>query len=128
MSTREEAVWKATGTLADHLPAGSTDAAAVPIDIIHLERQTMGDRALESEVLVLFLAQLDSAAVEFPALGLPERQRAAHALVGASRGVGAFTLANCASAIEARPADAEAIDRFREALRQVSAFIKARIR
>ena len=34
-------------------------SASRPIDLVHLARQTLGDRSLEQEVLRLFLTQMD---------------------------------------------------------------------
>jgi HPt (histidine-containing phosphotransfer) domain-containing protein len=75
------------------------------IDFEHLARQTMGDKDLEAEVLRLFAREargsLDRLAHE-PAV---ERQKIAHRLKGAARGVGAFAIAEAAEALELRPAD-----------------------
>lgn len=71
-----------------------------PIDLVHLSRQTLGDRALEEEVLGLFLRQIDKVAERLARADDAERRRIAHALVGSARGVGAFAVADCAAEIE----------------------------
>ncbi|HMN51410.1 MAG TPA: Hpt domain-containing protein [Xanthobacteraceae bacterium] len=70
------------------------------IDREHLDAATFGDRALRSEVLRLFQAQVRilTAAIR-DANGKP-RMDAAHTLKGAARGIGAFALADAAEAIE----------------------------
>lgn len=75
-----------------------------PVDLVHLSNQTMGDQALESEVLGIFLSQsqiymnLLKTSADHEVL-----HKAAHALKGASRGIGAFELANKAAEIESNP-------------------------
>lgn len=71
-----------------------------PIDLVHLARQTMGDRALEQEVLSLFLQQLASAREQLTSATDSERKRIAHTLKGSAAGVGAFAIAECATAME----------------------------
>ena len=76
-----------------------------PIDLAHLERQTLGDKALQREVLALFAEQ----AVELGRLlgdaGTEERRRLAHTIKGAAGGVGAFAVADAAARIEREPDD-----------------------
>ena len=75
-----------------------------PVDLVHLSNQTMGDQALESEVLGIFLSQsqiymnLLKTSADYEVL-----HRAAHALKGAARGIGAFELANKSAEIESDP-------------------------
>lgn len=71
-----------------------------PIDMAHLTRQTMGDRALEQEVLHLFVRQAQSAASTISKATPQERLRLAHTLKGSARSVGAFALADCLARIE----------------------------
>jgi HPt (histidine-containing phosphotransfer) domain-containing protein len=70
-----------------------------PIDLAHLRRMTLGDAGLEREVLTMFLKQaghlLDRLA------GLPSDAGAlAHTLKGSARAIGAFGVADRASAVE----------------------------
>lgn len=71
------------------------------IDTAHLERQTFGNRELQREVLKLFARQCSEQLERLKvAETLTERREAAHSLVGAARGVGAFSVAYIASEIE----------------------------
>jgi HPt (histidine-containing phosphotransfer) domain-containing protein len=84
------------------------------VDLAHLDRYTGGDRALNEEVLRLFdsqcddmLSDLESAATAGDGRGW---HMAAHTLKGASRGVGALTLAQAAADAEhVDPADSPAL-------------------
>jgi HPt (histidine-containing phosphotransfer) domain-containing protein len=90
-----------------------------PIDLVHLSRQTAGDRDLERELLALFADQcvrqlqtiLDAASIDL-------RRDAAHTLKGAARAVGAWDVATAAEVIE-NHADAPSADEL-AALRQRS--------
>ena len=78
------------------------DTACV-LDLVHLSRQTLGDLALETELLELFDRQ---AAVVLARLSGPAGARGAsgadiaHMLKGSARAVGAFAVANAAEALE----------------------------
>ncbi|MFO1109815.1 MAG: Hpt domain-containing protein [Bradyrhizobium sp.] len=70
-----------------------------PIDFAHLARMTLGDPALECEVLTMFSAQstrmLDQLA------GLPsDAGRLTHTLKGSARAIGAFAVADAAARLE----------------------------
>jgi len=72
-----------------------------PVDLVHLSRFTMGERALEREVLslfrkqsVIYLEKLKSAA------DLKEWREAAHTLKGSARGIGAWSVADAAETAE----------------------------
>ena len=84
----------------------SPRASAVrAIDLVHLEAQTMGDKALEAEVLQLFARQ---ARLLLKALADDDgttRAETAHRLKGAALAVGAFAVAESAAAIEKAPDD-----------------------
>jgi HPt (histidine-containing phosphotransfer) domain-containing protein len=70
-----------------------------PIDLTHLKRMTLGDAALEREVLAMFLGQ--SARLSEALAGLPvEAGAMAHTLKGSARAIGAMRVAACASALE----------------------------
>jgi HPt (histidine-containing phosphotransfer) domain-containing protein len=72
-----------------------------PIDMEHLEKQTLGNRALQKEVLALFQRQsVECVGKIKAATTVADRSEAAHALVGSARGVGAFSIAYIASEIE----------------------------
>lgn len=87
---------------------GSARAALVdsnlqlsPVDLKHLRRYTLGDRALEHEVLELFLTQLPAT---IASLGAACNDRdwlmAAHTLKGSGRAVGAWRIARLAEQAE----------------------------
>lgn len=107
-------------------PAPDRAFDAEPIDRAHLARQTLGDEALEAEVLGLFVAQLDVAEGELAAADTSRRRQLAHALVGSARGVGAFALGDCAAAIEDRPGDAASVACFGELADEVRRFVAGR--
>lgn len=71
-----------------------------PIDLAHLAAQTMGDAALRNEVLRLFVRQAADCVHRIrSAEDVAARSAAAHTLVGAARGVGAFSVAYIANEI-----------------------------
>ncbi len=72
-----------------------------PVDIKHLRRYTLGDVALEREVLTLFINQLPAT---ISALGTAicdkDWKMAAHTLKGSGRAVGAWRIARIAEQAE----------------------------
>ena len=81
-----------------------------PVDLVHLAKQTGGDRMLEEEVLNLFLKQAANLGREMrsnrdPAL----RAKAAHTIKGAARAVGAFEVAQCAERFEEKPGEGKCL-------------------
>ena len=72
-----------------------------PIDLVHLSRLTMGDKALELDVLKMFLAHIPNY-IEMikSAKSEDEIYIAAHTLKGAASNVGAFQLADIAREAE----------------------------
>jgi HPt (histidine-containing phosphotransfer) domain-containing protein len=75
--------------------------SAAPVDLGHLRRYTMGDHALEVEILGLFSEQLP---ITIGALkNAPSAKEwgiAAHTLKGSARAVGAWSLATIAESAE----------------------------
>jgi len=70
-----------------------------PIDFEHLSRMTLGDAALECEVLTMFVAQ--SAKLLDELAGLPAHAASlAHTLKGSARAIGAFAVAEAAGGLE----------------------------
>lgn len=70
------------------------------IDVQHLGRMTLGEAALETEVLALFAAQsrdLVGRLAAFPA----DAAALAHTLKGSARAIGAFRVADAALGLEA---------------------------
>jgi HPt (histidine-containing phosphotransfer) domain-containing protein len=71
-----------------------------PIDFAHLRRMTLGDAALEREVLGMFSAQAPRLAKALA--GSPADAAAlAHTLKGSARAVGAFAVGDAAAHLEA---------------------------
>ena len=83
----------------------SPPSSGRPIDLVHLARQTLGDRAIEQEVLALFLQQACVVRERIGKATPDERLTLAHALRGSAAGIGAFALADCAARIEKNPAE-----------------------
>ena len=81
------------------MPSSPFAFDARPIDHAHLERMTMGDAALEREVLAMFVSQ---SARLLGMLGtLPAEAGAlAHTLKGSAHAIGARRVAACAQALE----------------------------
>jgi HPt (histidine-containing phosphotransfer) domain-containing protein len=101
---------------------------SVPVlDLVHLSRQTLGDGALESELLRLFANQARQIAQRIEEERLPGdgawRADLAHRLKGSARAVGAFALGEAAEAYE-QAARAEAPD-LPAAERRLTAAIEA---
>jgi HPt (histidine-containing phosphotransfer) domain-containing protein len=111
------------------MPPGA-DSGAKPIDVSHLRRYTLGDRALEQEILGLFVQQLR---ITIGALkGAPsdkEWAMAAHTLKGSARAVGAWPLAILAERAEGLKGPSRTVERselvgsLEQAAGQASAYI-----
>jgi HPt (histidine-containing phosphotransfer) domain-containing protein len=78
--------------------------AAGVLDLVHLSRQTLGDHALETELLTLFDRQAGQIAAKLAQLrqsgDVASRLALAHTLKGSARAVGAFALGEAAEAYE----------------------------
>ena len=75
--------------------------AGEPVDLAHLARYTLGDRALESEILQLFCAQSLIYLEHLHAAKSEQAWReAAHSLKGSAQAVGAWSVADAARAAE----------------------------
>jgi HPt (histidine-containing phosphotransfer) domain-containing protein len=85
-----------------------------PLDLAHLYQQTMGNRALEIEILEMFCKQLTSSMTAFGKADAIERKRLAHALKGTGRSVGAFPLADIAEKLEKSPFDRTLVSNLNE--------------
>ena len=104
---------------------------ATAIDVAHLNRQTMGDRSLEREVLELFRRQARILLFRFDALtGPTERADVAHTLKGSARGVGANRVAFAAEELERAATAGEptgkALAELAEAVAEVTSAIELR--
>jgi len=89
--------------------SASTETCDEPvIDLVHLSRQTLGDMALETELLRLFEAQARAFEERLRApvgqvestQDIKQRIDLAHTLKGSSRAIGAFALADAAETYE----------------------------
>ena len=77
-------------------------AAARAIDLVHLARQTLGDRSLETEILALFVKQSEGLCARIAgASGEQARRDLAHTLKGSARAVGAWRVAAAAEGMAA---------------------------
>jgi HPt (histidine-containing phosphotransfer) domain-containing protein len=80
------------------MPAASFER---PVDLVHLARQTLGDRALEREVLGLFQVQARAIFAQLQAVTEAQaRLDLAHTLKGSARAVGAWQVAEAAGFCE----------------------------
>ncbi|MGI9355064.1 MAG: Hpt domain-containing protein [Rhizobiaceae bacterium] len=81
-----------------HRASECKPVCAKPVDLVHLSKQSLGDRALETEILRLFLSQsvlyLDRMS---NASTKSERRLAAHTIIGSAKGIGAWKVAQCAA-------------------------------
>lgn len=101
------------------------------IDFEHLMRMTLGDDALEQEVLSMFSAQ--SAGLVQALSAMPDDAGAlAHTLKGSARAIGAFAVADAAGRLEtviSRGADtAPALAELGEAVEEARTEIRAALR
>ncbi|RUX42231.1 Hpt domain-containing protein [Mesorhizobium sp. M4A.F.Ca.ET.020.02.1.1] len=113
--------------IAFSMPGGDVSGTAQsrPVDLAHLSRQTMGDRALEQEVLALFVQQALAVRDKILDADVKERLLLAHGLKGSARGVGAFAIADCAAALEGQPEDIKTLKRLGVLIEEVRDFIAA---
>jgi HPt (histidine-containing phosphotransfer) domain-containing protein len=94
-----------------------------PIDLVHLARQTGGDKSLETEVLALFARQARQAVAQIGEMKPDARSELAHRIAGAAKGVGAFDVARCASVLETKPGNSAAVVAFTKAVVDADNFI-----
>jgi HPt (histidine-containing phosphotransfer) domain-containing protein len=100
-----------------------------PLDLVHLARQTMGDRGLECEVLRMFERQVNLYFERVRATTDPQEiAMGLHTLKGASLGVGAMALAELVRGAETEfrrngHVDGETLDDMAMAVSEVSAYI-----
>ena len=97
-----------------HEPRAALAEVAVraPIDRVHLARYTMGNLALEIEILGLFAGQAPSTFAELKEAQTDKAWRdAAHTLKGSARAVGAWRVAERAEQAEALTSAADELVR-----------------
>ncbi len=114
-------------SVAFSMPGGEPSRAKRnrPIDLMHLNRQTMGDRALEQEVLCLFLQQSQQVREQMSRAEAGQCKQLAHGLRGSAQGVGAFAIAECAAEIESHPDDRQAKKRLAKLIDEARDFVAA---
>lgn len=85
----------------------NVDCQKGPIDLVHLAKQTLGNRTLERELLALFetqstncLAKLSELVADHSEDGNKRWRMLAHTLKGSARGIGAWHAAECAASAE----------------------------
>jgi HPt (histidine-containing phosphotransfer) domain-containing protein len=71
-----------------------------PVDLVHLARTTLGDRALEREVLQLFDRQSGMLIARMRTAAPAAIATLAHTLKGSARGIGAWRVARAAELLE----------------------------
>ncbi len=111
-------------------PAEGGKASSRPIDLVHLSRYTLGERALEREVLQLFATQscLYCEQLKQSPSDL-DWKNAAHTIKGSARAVGAWRVAAAAECAERLAGEAlvrsraAAIGEIEGALREAQAYI-----
>jgi HPt (histidine-containing phosphotransfer) domain-containing protein len=104
--------------------ATNTNETASPVDLVHLSRQSLGDRSLEREILNLFKSQsalyLDRLS---NAKTSDERKLAAHTILGSARGIGAWRVAKEAEAVQADTAHLQDLASLRHCVEEANAYI-----
>jgi HPt (histidine-containing phosphotransfer) domain-containing protein len=90
------------GAWTDSLPADGRKLRSRPVDLVHLSRYTLGERALEREVLDLFCTQSLAYLEQLRAARTDKEWReAAHSLKGSAQAIGAWGAAAAAEQAEA---------------------------
>ncbi len=114
-------------SMAFALPGGeqSTPSRNRPIDLVHLTRETFGNRALETEILCLFSRQTSSIADRLAHANPDDRVRLARSLKGSARMIGAFGVADMAEEIEFAPSDSNKVKELRLIIDDVRDYIAA---
>ena len=102
---------------------GPCPSATRPITIVHLAKQTMGEKALEIEVLQIFARQARACLAELSTAETTQRQAVAHRLKGAALAVGAHEVAAVAGRLEDTPADAGLVAQAGSAILKAENFI-----
>ena len=95
-----------------------------PVDLVHLSRQSHGDRELEIEILGLFQCQsklyLDRLVEGTTA---DQRKMAAHTILGSARGIGAWKVADEAEHVQADPQNIRDFGALRRAVEEANHYI-----
>jgi HPt (histidine-containing phosphotransfer) domain-containing protein len=95
----------------------SQPAVRPPIDLAHLSRYTLGNVALQCEVLQLFVEQAPTTLAQLSSAETEKAWRdAAHTLKGSARAVGAWRVGGCAERAESISVRAQEKERVIEGL------------
>jgi HPt (histidine-containing phosphotransfer) domain-containing protein len=129
IETGERATEQAASVSAGH-SAPPLSPGQPAVDLAHLARMTLGEKGLEREVLELFQRQADMLLARM-AVEEPRMVRAfAHTLAGSASGIGAWKVAEAATALERAAAVpgtgalATLLDHLAAAVAEVNAAIK----
>jgi HPt (histidine-containing phosphotransfer) domain-containing protein len=108
-------------------PAGEvlTPSRARPVDMVHLAKQSSGDKALETEILALFRQQLTLGVDQLRRTSGRERRIIAHTIKGSAKAVGAFGLARAAARLEEDTASVVMLAAVEDEVARVKDFIAA---
>lgn len=114
-------------SMAFALPGGETSKPSRkrPIDLVHLTRETFGNRSLEIEILSLFSRQTSGIVDRLAQANPDERVRLARSLKGSARAIGAFRIAEMAEAIEQAPSDTTKVKELRPVVDDTRDYIAA---
>ncbi len=100
-------------------------SAGNPVDLVHLSKQSLGDRSLELEILSLFVSQsklyidrMENAST------LDERKMAVHTILGSARGLGAWRVAAQAELIQQQCAMNASLDAIKAAVEEANLYIE----
>ncbi len=102
---------------------GGIPSSANPIDLVHLARQTLGDRAVELDALKLFARQARECLHDLSDGGNCNVKAVAHKLKGAAQAIGAFRVSDAASKLENEPDEAAYIAETGAAVMEAENFI-----
>ncbi|MBB1247552.1 MULTISPECIES: Hpt domain-containing protein [unclassified Rhizobium] len=103
--------------------ASVAPSRARPIDLVHLARQTSGDKNLELEVLNIFARQARNCMAELSSSANDNRSAIAHRLKGAALAIGAFSVSTVAEKVEHDADDAAALAMLGAAVIEAENFI-----
>ncbi|WP_137158062.1 Hpt domain-containing protein [Rhizobium sp. FKL33] len=103
--------------------ASVAPSRARPIDLVHLARQTSGDKNLELEVLNIFARQARNCMAELAVAANDNRAAIAHRLKGAALAIGAFSVSSVAEKVENDANDAAALAMLSAAVIEAENFI-----
>ena len=92
-----------------HAVAPPLAPGAPALDLAHLARMTLGESALEREVLALFDRQADMLLTRMASEEPRMVAALAHTLAGSASGIGAWKVAEAATAVERAAAESGAI-------------------